>query len=351
MTDALPPPLVPADADLRDFAYMPLDVVRLRDSDLAALAGPEEFRSAVMLWCASWHQIPAASVPDDDKILANLAGFGRGVTDWKKVREGALRGWVKCSDGRLYHPVVAEKANDALDGKRRNAHKKLCDRLRKAGLNSDGIPSFERWNSDGMPMDGHYISAGNTPPIPRKSGLKGRGERERGEGKGESISPESSSSTIRAESADDDAPPEKSFGLSDAEFAFVEQFDTALVATFGESARRKRLAGGDPDSARKLRALKLTPERFGDVCRDVMGRLAVSGREPPQSLAYCLKAAIEDTERNPGAAASVSDDDPRAKAFSAAAKTWLAMPEAERAKTPRPTPEQFGLPPAQGGGR
>lgn len=99
--------------DLRDFAYMPLDVVRLRDSDIAALATGDEFRCAVLLWCASWHQVPAASLPDDDAILSRLAGFGRAVKEWQRVRDGALRGWVKCSDGRLYHPVVAQKANDA----------------------------------------------------------------------------------------------------------------------------------------------------------------------------------------------------------------------------------------------
>ncbi|WP_236577873.1 YdaU family protein [Burkholderia glumae] len=63
---------------------MPLDVVRLRDSDIAALSSADEFRSAVMLWCASWHQVPAASLPDDDRVLAQLAGYGRVVTEWKR---------------------------------------------------------------------------------------------------------------------------------------------------------------------------------------------------------------------------------------------------------------------------
>ena len=110
-------PLVPAEVDLRDFAYMPLDVVRLRDSDLAAVSTGEGFRAAVMLWCASWHQQPAASLPDDDRLLARLAGFGRDVGAWEEVSEEALRGFVKCSDGRLYHPVIADKANEAWRAK------------------------------------------------------------------------------------------------------------------------------------------------------------------------------------------------------------------------------------------
>ena len=111
-------PLVPAEVDLRDFAFMPLDVLRLRDSDLACIEDAEVFRCAVLSWCVSWHQVPAASLPDDDTLLARLLGFGRDVKGWKRVRAaGGMRGWVACSDGRLYHDVVAEKARDAWAAK------------------------------------------------------------------------------------------------------------------------------------------------------------------------------------------------------------------------------------------
>jgi hypothetical protein len=111
-------PLTNPDCDLRDFAYMPLDVVRLRDSESVVLASGDEFRAAVLLWCAAWHQVPAASLPNDDRLLANLAGFGRDMKGWKAVRDGALRGFIECSDGRLYHPVIAEKANEAVTKRR-----------------------------------------------------------------------------------------------------------------------------------------------------------------------------------------------------------------------------------------
>lgn len=103
-------PLTPADCDLRDFAFMPLDATRLLDSDLFALSTGDEFKAALALWCKAWLQIPAASLPNDDRVLAHLSGAG---SKWKKVKEMALRGFVLCDDGRLYHPVVAEKANDA----------------------------------------------------------------------------------------------------------------------------------------------------------------------------------------------------------------------------------------------
>jgi hypothetical protein len=122
------PPLVAAHVDLRDFPFMPLDVRRLRDSDLAATSSSDAFRAAVLLWCASWHQIPAASLPDDDAILANLAGYGRGdaaLAAWQAVRTVALRGFVLASDGRHYHPVIAEKALDAWQRKESMAAARL----------------------------------------------------------------------------------------------------------------------------------------------------------------------------------------------------------------------------------
>ena len=110
MADDLPPPLTPHDCDLRGMTFMPVDLVRLFDSDLYALSTGDEFKAAFTLWGKSFLQVPAGSLPDDQRILAHLSGAGPA---WPALREVALRGWVKCADGRLYHPVVAEKANEA----------------------------------------------------------------------------------------------------------------------------------------------------------------------------------------------------------------------------------------------
>lgn len=116
MTDeqstAPPAPLVPAEVDLRGLPWMRLDTSRLLDSDLFAISTGDEFKAAVSLWCKSWTQLPAASLPNDDRVLAHLSGAG---ARWKKLKAMALRGWVLCADGRLYHPVVAEQAVDAWE--------------------------------------------------------------------------------------------------------------------------------------------------------------------------------------------------------------------------------------------
>lgn len=106
----LPDPLVQRNVDLKGFKGFMLDVDRLLASELVALASPEQLSAAFMLWCRAWKQSPPASLPDDDAILASFSGAGR---KWSKVKDMALRGFVKCSDGRLYHRVLAEEANEA----------------------------------------------------------------------------------------------------------------------------------------------------------------------------------------------------------------------------------------------
>ena len=102
-------PLMPATVDLRDFQFMPIDVRRLLTSETWMLGDGEERAAAMTLWLESWHQVPAGSLPNNDRMLAHLAQCPR----WSKVKRHALRGWVECADGRLYHPVVCEKALEA----------------------------------------------------------------------------------------------------------------------------------------------------------------------------------------------------------------------------------------------
>lgn len=131
MTDALPDPLVPADVDLRDFAGMWLDTDRLLRSETWRLGTSDEKAAAMTLWLESWHEIPAASLPSNDRLLAKLSGAER----WAKSKAHALRGWIECSDGRLYHPVVAEKALEAWI-------EKLASAI------SGAIGNAKRWNVD-----------------------------------------------------------------------------------------------------------------------------------------------------------------------------------------------------------
>jgi hypothetical protein len=130
-----PEPLVPVNLDLRDFPYMPLEVERLFGSEFHAQTNDSAWRAGVTLWLKSFHQVPAASLPDDDVALARLAELGRDVRAWRRIKRIALRGWVRCRDGRLYHRVVAEKALEAWI-------EKLAQRK------SSGIGNAKRWGAE-----------------------------------------------------------------------------------------------------------------------------------------------------------------------------------------------------------
>ena len=112
-----PAPMVPAEVDLRDFGFMPLDVRTLLTSSLwiKAKRDPRVAHAAVSLWCECWHQVPAASLPDDDEVLAELARCD--AKEWARIKDRALLHFVACSDGRLYHRHVAKKALESWDAK------------------------------------------------------------------------------------------------------------------------------------------------------------------------------------------------------------------------------------------
>lgn len=112
-----PKPPVPPDVDLRDFRFMPLDVVQLMNSETWALAGtvPGASRALINLWARAWHQVPAGSLPNNEAVLSGWSG----VANWSDVRDIALRGFVESSDGRLYHKSLCEKVCEASERNRK----------------------------------------------------------------------------------------------------------------------------------------------------------------------------------------------------------------------------------------
>lgn len=148
MTDR-PEPMTPPDCTLRGLPWMPLETARLLDSDLFLLSTGDEFKAAVALWCKSWNQIPGGSLPNDERLLEALSGS----KTWKKVRAMALRGWVLCSDGRLYHPVVAEQAAQAWEG--RQDHREVV---------SNKNQRQEKWRAELKRLCEEVRALGGTPP-------------------------------------------------------------------------------------------------------------------------------------------------------------------------------------------
>lgn len=178
-TLSTPLPLTPPDADLQDFAFMPLHVARLRDSDLAAEAAPEACWYAVLLWAASWHQLPAGSLPDNDAVLARLCGLGRDLRTFKKHRADAMRGFVQCSDGRLYHPVVAEQVIAAWQKKLEQRWRTELARIKKANQrNGTDLPSptFEEFKARDKANPVPDVSPGTPDEVPGDEASKRQGQ-------------------------------------------------------------------------------------------------------------------------------------------------------------------------------
>lgn len=142
-----PAPLTPPRSDLRDFGYMPLEIVRFKGSQLVSEEEPEAVLAALHLWVSAWHDTPAASLPNSDRALARAAGYGRAVDAFLAVKDVALRGFVLCSDGRLYHPVVARLANEAWKSKLEQRWRTEVGRRRKHNERHPesalSIPTFE----------------------------------------------------------------------------------------------------------------------------------------------------------------------------------------------------------------
>jgi hypothetical protein len=173
-TDTLAP-LTPEGCDLRGYEFMPFYGDHLLGSDFNGRASDAEWRAGVTLWWAAWNQVPAASLPDDDAVLCRLCGLGKDLRTWKKIRTGALHGFVKCSDGRLYHRFLAPKAAEAWERRLRERDRKAQWR-RSRDADRDG-DSHGTETGTGRGQDGL---------VPVLSSLKREGQGQgQGQGQGE----------------------------------------------------------------------------------------------------------------------------------------------------------------------
>lgn len=107
-------PLTTLEHDVSGMDGFMLDTDKLMASELWALSSGEEFKAAIGLWCRAWKQKPAGSLPNDPKVLAAFSGAG---PRWSKVKDVALRGFILCSDGRLYHKTLCEDVHRAAASK------------------------------------------------------------------------------------------------------------------------------------------------------------------------------------------------------------------------------------------
>jgi hypothetical protein len=131
--DTKPPP-VSEDTDLRHLPSAMIPVTWIRDSELALLGSAEGFKAALTMWALAWHEVPAGSLPANERLLAARAGYGDEVA-WSKIKKEALGGFELHSDGRMYHPELSKIVKQVWANKQGNTKRLQAAneaRLRKA---------------------------------------------------------------------------------------------------------------------------------------------------------------------------------------------------------------------------
>lgn len=314
-----PEPFVPPDVDLRDFPYMPLDIARLFGSAFHAQATDSEWRAGVTLWLKSWHQVPAASLPSDDVSLARLAELGRDLKGWRRIREGALHGWTACSDGRLYHRTVAEKALQAWQSKcaRRDRTRKAREVLLLQRQSQTEIGSVTDQKSS--------VTNGSTEPV---TGSKGEGE-----GKRRDKTSNSSSNGSMPRDPPNARPADHVPAA--AALAVIAEFDASVARHWGEAQRRPWPAANDGVTAQRWLDAGATPGLCRAVIEPGLQRLKAKGREPPRSLAFFddeIRAAIRSAP--PADPPGNDENRPNAKALAWAVQFGdVTVPEIQRLRS------------------
>jgi hypothetical protein len=117
--------------------------------------------------------------------LCRLADLGRDVKLWRKVKDNAMRGFVKCADGRLYHSFLCKQVLVAWEKRIQERERKRKWREKKEGRNADGDGDGTRTRGGteqsryaAVPADGKRSEAngmdGNINPTSKAVALVGR---------------------------------------------------------------------------------------------------------------------------------------------------------------------------------
>ena len=219
-------PLVPAEVDLTDFKYMPLYLRELRRSKAWSIARrqPEIGFFMINLWGESWFETPAGSLPNDDDLLADMALCQ--PERWDQVKEKVMHGWELCTDGRWYHPFLAEKVLIAWNAKQDRRKRTEAAREARAKNRADRAkePPKKRSKtkkSDQDPGQAHLDQIPDGPEPQRER--YGR----------------PSSQAARDPAIAEASPEEKELGRE-----FISIFDATLVEVWGDPHRRPYPADG-----------------------------------------------------------------------------------------------------------
>lgn len=122
----------------RQFDWMPIPLDLLTSGAVAVTASPEAYKAAIFLLAESWRQHPGGTLPDDDYKLARLTGLPLEI--WRRLRDEALQEWVRCPDGRYYHPGLRERVTSMATERLRSVESGRRGGQNSAGRRTNGKP-------------------------------------------------------------------------------------------------------------------------------------------------------------------------------------------------------------------
>lgn len=139
----------PADTKAKGWRFE-LDYERIEQSDTWVLASPEMRPWLLMLWMTAWKQVPCGTLPANDELVA--ARIGMDLRVFRANRDILMRGWFLASDGRLYHPVIAEQVLNLVALRNKEATRKQAYRDKKNQSLASESPTGQHWDSNGIPV-------------------------------------------------------------------------------------------------------------------------------------------------------------------------------------------------------
>lgn len=146
--NTLSDPPYPADTRARGWRFE-LEPERLVTSDTWDLAQADMRPWLLMLWFTAWRQSPCGSLPAEDDMVA--AKIGMPVRVFSANRDILMRGWYRCSDGRLYHAVITELVERMRDGRKSERDKKARQRSQEDQPLTPNVPGDNLGTPGGVP--------------------------------------------------------------------------------------------------------------------------------------------------------------------------------------------------------
>lgn len=108
---------MPKDTDAPFFNFYPDDFVS--DGDVEAMT-TEEVGAYMLLLCKAWREKPAATIPNDDRVLARWARLT--PEHWSECKAAVMAPWKLCKGGLRFVQPRLKKEYDKMLARRRERH-------------------------------------------------------------------------------------------------------------------------------------------------------------------------------------------------------------------------------------